>query len=72
MYVCVYEWVHLCVTAIKKNLNSILLPAVGILTVGMPDLQSVDVEDDDAFSHPTLYKLMLWLFLWATFQLCAL
>lgn len=28
--------------------NSILLPAVGILTVGMPDLQRVDGEDGDA------------------------
>jgi len=56
----------------KKKRNSILLPAVGILTVGMPYLQSVDVEDDEAFSHQTLYKLVLWLFCWATFQLCAL
>lgn len=38
----------------KKDLNSILLPAVGILTVGMPDLQSVDDEDDDIFSSNPL------------------
>lgn len=53
----------------KINLNSILLPALGILTVGMPDVQSVDDEDvDDTFSHHSLYELMLWLFLLGNFS----
>lgn len=32
----------------EETSRSVLLPAVGVLTVGMPDLQSVD---DEAFSR---------------------
>lgn len=53
------QFCHKCsiLCPLKRNENSILLPADGVLTVGMPGLQraaatdDVDDDDDDAFSH---------------------